>query len=488
MTMASRPKIAQPSWVIAVRQKLTQRPWWVLALAALTVLASAVLSFRPSALWIVAVPAIVALIILMKRPVLGLFTLIALALLVKIPISTGTEVSLNFAALFTPILFGIWFLMQLNRRDVRLAPSSTNLPLTLFLISALLSLFIGSVTWDATVPRSDKFIIVQFAQWAIFAFSAAAYWLTGRLITSMTWLRRLTAWYLIAAGILAIIRVTPFGDEQLYKSVTGAIDRAPFWALLSAIVAGQLLFNRELSTRWRIYLVAVMGAIVAYTFAQNQDRTSNWVCVAAVMGVLIWLKLPRWRWIAVSVAIVLVSSGLLFQVIYKFAGGDDKWSESGASRGVLIGRVLEVSMRNPITGIGPAAYRPYGMMKPLQYGRALWTDPRINSHNQYVDIFSQTGIVGMIFFLWFMVELLRLGWNLWGHYHEGFAGGYVAGMIGAWVSIMIIMALADWFLPFVYNIGFGGYQASALLWMFFGGLLSLDAMRRAQTESPMALP
>jgi hypothetical protein len=35
-------------------------------------------------------------------------------------------------------------------------------------------------------------------------------------------------------------------------------------------------------------------------------------------------------------------------------------------------------------------------------------------------------------------------------------------MLGAWFSIMMIMAMADWFLPFVYNIGFHGFQASLM--------------------------
>ncbi len=32
-------------------------------------------------------------------------------------------------------------------------------------------------------------------------------------------------------------------------------------------------------------------------------------------------------------------------------------------------------MRNPITGLGPAAYRPYARMKPLQYERAFYALP-----------------------------------------------------------------------------------------------------------------
>ena len=41
----------------------------------------------------------------------------------------------------------------------------------------------------------------------------------------------------------------------------------------------------------------------------------------------------------------------------------------------LIGRVIEVTMRNPITGLGPAAYRSYARMTPLPYQRAYWLEP-----------------------------------------------------------------------------------------------------------------
>jgi hypothetical protein len=277
----------------------------------------------------------------------------------------------------------------------------------------------------------------------------------------------------------------PGGQDIVDVVATRALARAPFWVLLTALAAGQLLFNRALSTRWRMFLIAILASVLAYSFfGEQQERTSNWVGVGVVIAVLLWLRLPKMRWIVVGVIGLLLISGVLFQAIYTFAGGDAKWEESGASRGVLIGRVLEDSMRNPITGIGPAAYRWYGMTRPLGYQGAWWIQPLINSHNNYVDLFSQTGIVGIGLFLWFMFELLRVARKLHRQYADGFAGGYVASMLGAWFSIMIIMALADWFLPFIYNIGFRGFQASVLVWMFFGGLLFYEgqSQQAAQTQ------
>ena len=454
-----------------------EQHWLRYATIAAVLLGAAIVGLRPSPLWIGLIAGIGVGAVLLKKPVLGLFLLIVVALLGPILISTGTEVYLNIAALLIPALFVIWLLTRMNRHDIRLVASPTTKPLVLFLILVIISIFISNAIWDPNVPRRDNFILVQFGQWGLFALSAVAFWLVGSFIKQEVWLRRLTAAFLLLGGALAIIRMLPGGSHIIDVVATNAITRAPFWMVLTALAAGQLMFNRTLSTRWRIFLIAILASVLAYSFfSDQQERTSNWVSVAVVVGVLLWLRLPKLRWIAIGAVGLLLASGVLFQALYTFAGGNAKWEESGASRGVLIGRVLEDSMRNPITGIGPAAYRWYGMTRPLAYGGAWWVQPLVNSHNNYVDLFSQTGIIGLALFLWFMFELFRVVRKLHMHYTDGFAGGYTASMIGAWFSIMAIMALADWFLPFVYNLGFPGFQASVLVWMFFGGLLFYEGL------------
>jgi hypothetical protein len=171
-------------------------------------------------------------------------------------------------------------------------------------------------------------------------------------------------------------------------------------------------------------------------------------------------------------------SGLLFSTVYEFAGGTAEWIESGGSRLALIGRVIDVTMRNPITGLGPAAYRNYAKMKPLYYAGAYYLRPWVSSHNNYVDLFSHVGLVGLGLFFWFAVELARLGLRLRARFTEGFAAGYVNSILAAGAGALMLMLLADWILPFVYNIGFPGFQASVLVWLFLGGLVALEQMAK----------
>ena len=211
------------------------------------------------------------------------------------------------------------------------------------------------------------------------------------------------------------------------------------------------------------------------------DRTSNWVGIVSVAGTLIWLRLRRLRRALLILGAVILILGLVSGLLYEFAGGDEKWYESGESRLVLIGRVVSVTLRNPITGLGPASYRPYASAEPLQYFDALWWNPQISSHNNYIDLFAQTGLLGLALFLWFAVELWRLGQRLSDRHPKGFIGGYVNAMTAAWVGSLVIMLLADWVLPFVYNIGFPGFQASLLVWLFLGGLVAVDQTYDVET-------
>jgi hypothetical protein len=188
------------------------------------------------------------------------------------------------------------------------------------------------------------------------------------------------------------------------------------------------------------------------------------------------LRYPRLRWPAIVVLVALASTGLLSSTLYEFAGGDLEWERSGGSRLVLIGRVLEVSMRNPVTGLGPAAYRLYAATKPLKYGLAFWANPVFSSHNNYVDLFAHSGILGLALFSWFVGEVARTGLRLRARFRRGFAAGYVNGMLAAGAGALILMLFADWILPFVYNIGFSGFQASVLIWLFMGALLALEHM------------
>jgi len=454
---------------------------FVAVLLAVLVLAS-VLGQHASLLSFGLLTAVLCGLALLTQPGLGLFILVFAALLVPLDINTGTDVQINPVTLLIPSLVLVWLIDRVRRHDIFIVSSPVNSPLTLFLAASLLSLLIGRATWDAFVPTKSNFVLVQMAQWAIFAFSALAFWLAANLATDEKTLWRLTAFFLLLAGSAAIVRILPGLDGVANRVTTIAFVRAPLWVLLTALAGGQLLWNRRLSRRWRVFLGLVLLAAIFYAFFVEREVVSIWIGIAAVLGVLIWLRFPRLRWPLVVLVLVMAIAGVLFPAIYNFAGGDTEWEVSGGSRLVLIERVLDVAMRNPITGLGPAGYRPYANATPLSYFGATWLAPSISAHNNYVDLFAHGGILGLALFGWFVIELIRMGTRLRVRYTEGFAAAYLNGMLAAGVGALVIMLFADWILPFVYNIGFPGFQASVLIWLFLGGLVSLDNMPQPMTD------
>jgi hypothetical protein len=243
------------------------------------------------------------------------------------------------------------------------------------------------------------------------------------------------------------------------------------------LAGGQLLFNRAPSIG--VHSCSVLGAGLVLCHPGTRDLSNP--PASPVAAILVWVRWPRWRWVSVALAIVALS--LFFPAVFQFAGGEDEWVVSGGSRLALAGRVVELTMRNPITGLGPAAYRPYGRLIPLMYEGAYYNNLGLSSHNNYVDLFSHVGLLGLGLFLWFAVEVIRLAVRLRARYTDGFAAGYVNGMLAAWVGVLVIMMLADWILPFVYNIGFPGFQASVLVWLFLGGLVALENMGGGDVET-----
>ncbi len=285
---------------------------------------------------------------------------------------------------------------------------------------------------------SGNFTLVQLAQWGIFALSAAAFWLTANLVKDEAWLRRLTWAFLLLAGGGAILRACcPAIGDLVGRFTTIAFIRAPFWVLLVGLAGGQLLFNRELSQSGRAFLAvccsggdpglrlcpAAGGRLQLGRHRRGLGRAGLAALSRACAG-------PCWRW---SWSWRL--AGLLFPAVYDFAGGDQEWTGSGGSRLVLIQRVIDVTMRNPITGLGPAAYRRYAAMSRCAIERGLLGRADGQLPQQLRGHLLAVGLVGLALFVWFVAEIARLGLRLHHRYHGGFAAGYVNGMLAAGVGV-----------------------------------------------------
>ena len=64
----------------------------------------------------------------------------------------------------------------------------------------------------------------------------------------------------------------------------------------------------------------------------------------------------------------------------------------------------------------------------------------------------QYGLVGLVAFLWLVIETGRLAWRLKSQVRDEFSRVYVYACIGGFTAMLVSGLLGDWFLPFLYNI------------------------------------
>jgi O-antigen ligase len=421
---------------------------------------------------------VAGLLILLQQPGLGLAALAALSFTVPFTLGTGTEVALTPPVFLIAGLAGAWLVNGLLRGELRLPPSRTLPPLILFGFAGLVSLLAGRATWDPHVPQPGNLLLVQLGQWGIFALSAAIFLLAGDLGQRGRWLE-LATWTFLAVGTVVVVEFyLPPLRHMLGWSNPLMANRSMFWTWLAALAAGQLLFNRRLGRLARLWLVALLAAGAYVVWFPLADWASGWVPFTVSAVTVVWL----WVWrrsrsagmVGILLAVVLAIT--LFPVLFEHAGGEAGWEQTGVGRLTLYEAVLEIAKDHPVLGLGPAAYRYYAFTRwlSLGVGRALYIKPMVSSHNNYIDLYAQTGLVGLGLFAWLLFEMGRTGWRLLPRFRGDFRDGYVYGALAGFVATLVAMMLADWFLPLVHNIGFPGFRTSALAWMFLGGLVALE--------------
>jgi O-antigen ligase len=242
-----------------------------------------------------------------------------------------------------------------------------------------------------------------------------------------------------------------------------------FWACMPALALAQALFNRDLKMGWRVALVVLVVAAVYVAYVQNYRWKSGWMPALAGIGMLIWLRSPR-----AGLVITLAGSLMAARLIPDLLASDSYSISTRFDAWLIMAEIVKVS---PIVGMGFGNYYFY---TPLFGIRGF--EVSFNSHNNYVDIIAQTGIIGLISLLWFFLAVGRLGWRLRNRAPEGFPRAYVYGVLAALVASLVAGMLGDWMLPFVYNIGLQGFRTGVLIWFFLGGLVLIDSLYPAEEE------
>jgi len=400
----------------------------------------------------------------LRWPSLGLIAASLAGMLIPFVGPSGLTVTMILVAL----LLGLWLLdMMVLQRQLQLAPSRTVTPLLALIVVALISFGIGQLNWLPFALHAP--LGAQLGGLSIIVLSAGTFLLAANQIRALKWLSRIT-WSFLAIGALYILvrSVLPAAGLSIGNFFPPA--GTMFYVWLVALAFSQAILNGDLHPGWRWALGGLVLVTVYVLFVLKFGDKSGWLPVFACMAAIIIAR--SWRAAlalapVAALSVMYLWSGLVSTDEYSISTRFDAWS--------IMGRIIKI---NPLLGLGFANYYWYTPLFPIR-GYAV----SFNSHNNYVDILAQTGLVGLICLLLFFWQAGWLGWRLREQAPAGFARAYVYGALGGLAGMVVAGMLGDWVLPFFYNVGLNGFRSSMLGWLFLGGLVSLEQMLKTSNLS-----
>jgi len=426
---------------------------------------------RYGKLIIFAVPAVLVFLFLLKNPQFGLISLIPVALLVPFELATGQISKINIIIIIVAFLLGLWvFDMVVFKRQIQLSSGLSTKITIVFMVFVLLSLLIGNLPWLGNIQGAP--ISAQIAGAVIFFLSLGVFLLVSHQVRDIRWIERMVWFFLFLGGIFMVTQRLSFGGFNFRSLFQYTATRGVFWTWLVALAFSQSLVNDTLRLPLRVLLIGLVVITIYFGLFVFRGWISGWLPPLVSVLMVLWLTKPRFA-LGIT-AVIILSIALNWDFIYDellFSGTEytrNWWSLVTRQEAWKI--VIEnIISRNPLFGVGPSNYYYYVSNIPI-FGYYV----PFNSHQQYLDIVAQTGVLGLFCFILFFIEIFRIGFHLLSKKLSAFSKAYVIGIVGGLIGVLVSGFLADWIIPFVYNVGLAGFRASYLTWLFIGGLVVIE--------------
>jgi putative inorganic carbon (hco3(-)) transporter len=258
---------------------------------------------------------------------------------------------------------------------------------------------------------------------------------------------------------------------QRFMRVGGTVGSPNFAAAylsISLASAASILFT-NLGRKLKWLAIAVLGAggvALIFTFSRG-----GWIAAVLAIALICLLGCRRRGFsLKTPIAITLILAMLclpFLSVISARLLEDDKGSAQ--SRIPLMKLAFRIIEDNPVLGVGANNFT-------VVMDRYLTSDFRegwlFTVHNKYLLVLAETGIVGLLAFVAFLLDALRKGWHCWSlrdPFLSPIALGFTAGIAGHMLHMTVDV--------------FRGRPTQQLLWLAAG---LLTAMLRICRSGPSA--
>lgn len=407
------------------------------------------------------------IILLTKRLEWGLLFVIPASFFGRWNVSTGTNVAFNITIILLLGILGVWILrMMIFEHKISLASSPVNIPAILFISIQILSMINGNIHWFPQISEKAS-TFAQIGSLLLYALSIITLLLPVNLIRDVNLLAVIYWQFLILGFIFVASHLIPFTARYINRIfVSGDYLGSTFWIWIVAFSTSSLLLTKRKSKKQIYFLLALLAMVFYDRWVLYREWVSGWLPPLIAAMVIFWMY--NWRLAFICSLIGFAIIGTQYTNLANTIMTDTQ-QYSAYSRSATWPILFDIIKVNPILGLGPANYYYYTPLFSL-----LGWHVQFNSHNNYLDILAQYGLLGFGSFTWLMIEITQMISRLKRQNQDNFCLVYGYACAGGFVGMLVAGLLGDWFLPFLYNISTGGFRFSVLNWLFLGGLVLID--------------
>lgn len=398
---------------------------------------------------------IVVIEFLLRNYYLSPVVILFIAAFVPLGIPTGTGSPLVLSLIAAAGFVALWLLkMIIVEKRIQIMPSTVNPPLLGFVAATIIAWGWSILLRDPLVHVPRTFPIVQAAATFVIVLLPMVSLLVGNSIHTLQPLKVLVG-VMLVAGVLGMVK--NFTNLPLPVDTNGMYN---MWIV--SLCIGLAVYDRKLGWREKAGLIVLGVSVLYFGFGLHKDWLSGWLPAFVVVGVLSFMRSKR-----IGVVFLVVTA---FVLIFFYGAGSFQSEEqgSGLTRFAAWAINWRITGQHLLFGTGPAGYTIYYL--------TYFPTEAMATHNNYLDIFAQTGLVGSVFCLWLFGAFVWTGYRLCarvkgrGDFIEALANAAFAGTIGC----IVIMGFGDWLFPFAYTQTIAGFNYAVYNWLFMGTILVLD--------------
>jgi putative inorganic carbon (HCO3(-)) transporter len=215
----------------------------------------------------------------------------------------------------------------------------------------------------------------------------------------------------------------------------GTNGLAAFTAEVSVFLLALAAFEKKIWLRIACYGLAIYSAL-CLMYSLSRGGYAAFLAGAAVIGLLKQRKILLLLCLFLLTWTTLVPPAVRQRVEMTYDQQSGELDHSSETRLSLWNNALEVFDANLALGAGFNTYEYMHLNQRTDGGTGYYAD----THNYFVKMLVETGVIGLLLFLWLLITLLNQGYRLFRRAQDPLFSALGLGLVG-WVACAVVANL-----------------------------------------------